>query len=219
MSINKTSQAREHILGKIRKAVNANSLPIPFPEAENWNALEAYQSSTIDKEELFAEQFVQLGGKYVFCSNEQELLENISTLYENRAWAKLFCSDERLLKIAQNNKLDFVLPADNTDESADACITSCEALLARTGSFLMSSKQHLGRVSTVFYPVHIVVAYKDDVVYDIADGFQKMQQKYGAEQPSMTSIQTGPSRTADIEKTLVTGVHGPKEVFCFFVNA
>jgi L-lactate dehydrogenase complex protein LldG len=35
----------------------------------------------------------------------------------------------------------------------------------------------------------------------------------------MISLQTGPSRTADIEKTLVTGVHGPKEVFCFYVNA
>jgi L-lactate dehydrogenase complex protein LldG len=64
-----------------------------------------------------------------------------------------------------------------------------------------------------------VVAYKDDVVYDIQDGFAKMQQKYGAQQPSMISLQTGPSRTADIEKTLVTGVHGPKEVFCFYVNA
>ncbi len=219
MSANKTSQAREHILGKIRKALSAESLPMPFPELERWSATEAFEKPDVDTEELFAEQFVQLGGKYVFCANEQEMLENIESLYQSRSWSKLFCANERILKIAQNNKLSFVLPADNSDESADACITDCEALIARTGSFLMSSRQHLGRVSSVFYPVHIVIAYKDDIVYDIENGFARMQQKYGAQQPSMISIQTGPSRTADIEKTLVTGVHGPKEVFCFYVNA
>lgn len=219
MSGNITSQAKEQILGKIRKALSAQSTSMPFPEVEKWDAKQAFEFSPLSPDEQFAEHFIALGGKYVYCQNEQEFLENIESLYESRAWSKLFCANERLLKIAHNNKLDFVLPSDNADESADACITDCEALIARTGSFLMSSKQDLGRVSSVFYPVHIVVAYKDDVVYDIEDGFVKMQQKYGAQQPSMMSLQTGPSRTADIEKTLVTGVHGPKEVFCFYVNA
>ena len=213
-----TSQAREQILGKIRKALSANSLEIPFPEADRWNPDQAFVTSDTDKEELFAEHFVGLGGKFVFCANEQELFENIEALNQSRGWSKLFCAEERLLHIAQNNKINFVQASDNKDESADACITNCEALVARLGSFLMSSRQYLGRVSSVFYPVHIVVAYKADVVYDIEDGFKKMEQKYGANMPSMISLQTGPSRTADIEKTLVTGVHGPKEVFCFFVN-
>lgn len=219
MSGNITSQAKEQILGKIRKALNAYATEMPFPEADKWDAKQAFEGSNLSPDEQFAEHFIALGGKYVYCQNEQELLENIEALYQSRAWSKLFCANERLLKIAHNNKLDFVLVADNADESADACITNCEALIARTGSFLMSSRQDLGRVSSVFYPVHIVVAYKDDVVYDIEDGLVKMQQKYGAQQPSMISLQTGPSRTADIEKTLVTGVHGPKEVFCFYVNA
>lgn len=219
MSINITSQAKEQILGKIRRALNADSIPNPFPEVEKWDAKQAFEFSNLSPDEQFAEHFIALGGKYVYCQNEQELLENIESLYQSRAWSKLFCANERLLTIAQNNKLNFVLAADNSDESADACITDCEALIARTGSFLMSSRQHLGRVSSVFYPVHIVVAYKNDVVYDIEDGFSLLQQKYAKEQPSMISLQTGPSRTADIEKTLVTGVHGPKEVFCFYVNA
>lgn len=219
MSANNSSQAKEQILGRIRKAISADALPVPFPEVEKWNPKEAFEKNNQSPDELFAEHFIALGGKYVYCQNEQELLQNLEALNESRAWTKLFCANERLLKIAQNNKLNFILPTDNADESADACITDCEALIARTGSFLMSSKQDFGRVSSVFYPVHIVVAYKNDVVYDIEDGFAKMQQKYGAQQPSMISLQTGPSRTADIEKTLVTGVHGPKEVFCFFVNA
>jgi L-lactate dehydrogenase complex protein LldG len=34
----------------------------------------------------------------------------------------------------------------------------------------------------------------------------------------MISVITGPSRTADIEKTLVMGAHGPKNIFVFFID-
>lgn len=219
MSGLKSTTARVQILDKIRVALNKASLPIPFPEVDNWNEQEAFTTADCSIDELFAQNFVALGGKYVYCSNEQEMAEQIQALYQAREWNKLFCADATLQDLFQNKAFDFVLPAENSDESADACITTCEALLARTGSFLISSRQQQGRVSSIFYPVHIVVAYKKDVLPDIAEALHHMQEKYGNEQPSMISIQTGPSRTADIEKTLVTGVHGPKEVFCFFVNA
>ena len=77
----------------------------------------------------------------------------------------------------------------------------------------------MGRTAPVYYPVHIVVAYANQVVHDIEDGFNAMKKKYGTDLPSMMNLTTGPSRTADIEKTLVVGVHGPGEVFCFFINA
>ena len=70
----------------------------------------------------------------------------------------------------------------------------------------------------MFYPVHIVIAYPNQVVRDIADGLQLIQRRYGRSLPSMINLNTGPSRTADIEKTLVVGVHGPGEVFCFYIN-
>lgn len=219
MSAIKTTQAREQILAKIRKALNADTLPMPFPEVEKWDSQDAYVKENTSLDELFAQNFVALGGKYVYCQNEQELLANIAALYDSQAWSKLFCADQNLLSIAQNNKLDFILDTDINDSTADACITNCEALIARTGSFLMSSKQHLGRASSIFYPVHIVIAYRKDIVWDIEDGYALLQKNYPERLPSMISLQTGPSRTADIEKTLVTGVHGPKEVFCFFVNA
>jgi L-lactate dehydrogenase complex protein LldG len=43
-------------------------------------------------------------------------------------------------------------------------------------------------------------------------------EKYNSNLPSMISIASGPSRTADIEKTLVLGAHGPKEVYLFFID-
>jgi len=220
MSTLKTSQARESILAKIRRALSGGKTPMPFPEAETAPVPEEVFEKNIDMspEELFATEFIRLGGKFVFCTNEQELLEQLNDLYESRGWQKLFCAEERLLQICRNNKLNFIQEIDTEDDSADACITSCEALIARTGSFMMSSRQYQGRAASVFYPVHIVIAYQDQTVQDIPDGIALITKKYPDNVPSMISLQTGPSRTADIEKTLVTGVHGPKEVFCFYVN-
>lgn len=213
----KTSKARENILSRIRKGLGGEPVPMPFPDAEDTQAI--FPNTGIAAEELFAEAFIKLGGKFIFCEHEQDLLDNINILYENRGWKQLLCADQRLLKIFHNNKIDILLPADPKAENADACITGCEMLVARTGSILLSSKQNMGRVAPVYYPVHIVFAYANQIVPDIEDGFNALRKKYGTDLPSMINLTTGPSRTADIEKTLVVGVHGPGEVFCFFVNA
>jgi L-lactate dehydrogenase complex protein LldG len=56
-------------------------------------------------------------------------------------------------------------------------------------------------------------------MYDIKDALLFLKEKYSGNMPSLITFASGPSRTADIEKTLVTGVHGPKEVYCFLVEA
>ena len=219
MRILKTSKARENILAKIRKGLSEHSIAMPFPEVDKENAAGAFSSSELSVEEIFADAFTKLGGKFVFCSNEMEFLENIHFLYENNGWGQLLCAESRLLNVFHNNKLNIVEDAEAIPEGADACITTCEVLVARTGSILLSSRQHLGRTTPVFYPVHIVVAYADQIVPDIQQGLDYMKKKYGHEIPSMINLNTGPSRTADIEKTLVVGVHGPAEVYCFYINA
>jgi L-lactate dehydrogenase complex protein LldG len=218
MQIFKTSKARENILRRIRTELSDQALPMPYPEAEKDNR-DIYAGTGEAPEEVFAEAFIKLGGKFIFCENEQELMQNITILYENRGWDELLCADERLLKLFKNNKIDIVKPAAAANEGADACITGCEMLVARTGSVLLSSKQHMGRMAPVYFPVHIVFAFANQIVQDIDDGFTALKKKYGNDLPSMINLNTGPSRTADIEKTLVVGVHGPGEVFCFYINA
>lgn len=214
----KTSKAKENILGKIRKELNKAAVEMPYPEIEQRQKEGVYEQSGQSVEELFAENFNALGGKFVFCDNEQELIDGLHTLYDSKGWKKLLSAEDRILQVFKNNNINICHSADDTPEDADACITNCEAVIARTGSFIISSKQHMGRTSPVFYPVHIIIAYADQVVFDIQDAIAEMKKKYGNELPSMINLNTGPSRTADIEKTLVVGVHGPGEVFCFFVN-
>jgi len=213
-----SSTARENILSKIKNGLEKAKLPKPFQEVEYERIEEVYSVSELSPEELFASEFIRLGGKFVFCENEQEFIDGIHNLFDARGWKEILCAENDLLQHFQNNKLPFISPANSQNSTADACITGCEALIARTGSVLISSKLNLGRTAPVFYPVHIIVAYSNQIVRDIKEGFDFLNKKYGVELPSMINLNTGPSRTADIEKTLVVGVHGPGEVFCFYIG-
>lgn len=212
------SKSRESILGRIKRSLTGYKAPMPFPEAEKQTLAEVFASSDLSDEELFAQEFTKLGGKFVYCDNEQELLNNLTNLYDSRGWNELLCSEQQTLNWAKDAELDFIHPSDPENTTADASITGCEVMVARTGSVLLSSKQHHGRVSPVFYPAHIIIAYPDQMANDIGPGLEAIKTKYGGELPSMINLNTGPSRTADIEKTLVVGVHGPGEVFLFYVN-
>jgi L-lactate dehydrogenase complex protein LldG len=96
-------------------------------------------------------------------------------------------------------------------------ITSCEFLVAHTGSVMVSSALEGGRQSFVFPPVHVVIARKDQLVAYLADAYSGIQTKYQKALPSQITLITGPSRTADIEKTLVMGAHGPKSLNVFLL--
>jgi len=97
-------------------------------------------------------------------------------------------------------------------------ITSCESLVARTGSIVLSAASPSGRTTSVYAPIHICIATTSQLVYDVKDALQLIKDKYSGNLPSLISFATGPSRTADIEKTLVVGVHGPKEAYVFLVD-
>ena len=207
--------ARENILNKIRQALK-KPVAIPFPERNNNEFV--YQPATQDLELEFAENFTKLQGRFSFCANNGELVEQLSALVSTRNWTKIICKEKQLEKeLAVNNFTQINNSISLTD--CDVAITTCEALIARTGSLLLTSKTESGRTYSVYAPVHICIAYTSQLVYDIADGLALLKNKYGNNLPSIISLATGPSRTADIEKTLVVGVHGPKEVFCFLLEA
>ena len=116
---------------------------------------------------------------------------------------------------------NFEFPFYQTDkdfEQADVGFTLCEALIARNGSILLSNAGMAGRRLSIYPPIHIVLAYTSQLVLDLKDGFKLIKNKYGNQLPSMISTVTGPSRTADIEKTLVLGAHGPKELYVFLLD-
>jgi L-lactate dehydrogenase complex protein LldG len=64
----------------------------------------------------------------------------------------------------------------------------------------------------------LVIAFSSQLVPDLKQALGDIKLKYSTRIPSLISVITGPSRTADIEKTLVMGAHGPCELFVFLVE-
>ncbi len=191
---------------------------MPFPEADKTSE-QIFHPPAANLDEAFVQAFTETGGNFIFCNNYDEVADNIQTLAVSRNWTEVFCPCVPLLSALMEYKMPFLHEYNVTHDQADACITDCEAAIARTGSFLFSSRQHYGRTASVYFPVHIVVLSPNQILPDIDNALKMIQHKYRGRIPSMINLNTGPSRTADIEKTLVTGIHGPREVFCFYVNA
>ena len=207
------SSAKENILKKIRKALT-QSTPLPFPKSEGTSSVFALPIQDLEIE--FAEQFTLLQGRFVFCLDYNEVAEQLKSIIASNKWKNIFCRESGLAERLKASGFDAFTPVDLA--VCDAAITTCEFLVARTGSIVMSSAQQSGRTTSVYAPVHICIAHSSQLVYDIKNGLDMMKTKYANNLPSMITFASGPSRTADIEKTLVVGVHGPKEVFVFLVD-
>ncbi len=206
-----TTPAKENILKRIRQALS-NPVPLPFPQSEG--AQSVFTKPTEDIAVAFAQSFNQLQGKFIFCPDEASLQQQLAQLIEIKGWKEMYCVEKKLTSLLTSLQLT---PSAHL-ESCDASLTSCEYLVARTGTIVMSSAQASGRTTSVYAPIHICIAYTSQLVYDAKEALQFLKEKYTSNIPSLITFASGPSRTADIEKTLVTGVHGPKEVYCFLIE-
>lgn len=209
----KVSSSKEKILKKIREALS-NPVPLPFPKSEGTNSV--FQQQAEDLEIIFAEEFTKLLGKFAFCVNETDMKLQLQQLIIEKKWDNIFCREDDLLKIFEENK--FAGFNKSALKDCDAAITSCKYLIARTGSIVMTSEQQSGRTVSAYAPVHICIAYVNQLVYETRDALKLLKKEYGNNLPSFITFAAGPSRTADIEKTLVVGVHGPKEVYLFLID-
>ena len=207
-----TSLARENILTRIREALS-NPVPLPFPHSEGNSSV--YVQNDEEPIVVFAEEFTKLQGKFAYCTGEEDLKIQLANVITGNKWRKVFCRELAFKEILK----DISMEDYNDLPSCDVSVTGCEFLVARTGSMVLSAAQESGRTTSVYAPIHICIAYTNQLVYDVKDALVALKEKYGNDGfPSFTTFASGPSRTADIEKTLVTGVHGPKEVFCFLVE-
>jgi len=170
-----------------------------------------------DIEIAFASELNANGGTFVYCASEQELIQNLIALSNERKWNSLFTKDLQIQKLLKEYNLS---SSHNNQDllQTENGITQCEALIARLGSVLISSGQSSGRKPNFFPNTHIVIADLSQIVATIKDGLELVHNKYQGRFPSMTTVITGPSRTADIEKTLVMGMHGPRELIVFLLN-
>lgn len=205
---------KEKILKKVRKALIEKSAKGSNVDFDS----EIFQKAEEPLEILFAQQLTKLNGKFIYCENETELCTHLSDLISENKWEKVFSFEKQVKEILKKAQINF---SENEKDIAhvNVGISLCESLSARTGSVLVSSRQTAGRRLPAFANYHIVIAYSSQLVYTIKESLNEIKKKYPKDFPSMIVNIAGPSRTADIEKTLVQGAHGPKEIYVFLVDA
>ena len=103
---------------------------------------------------------------------------------------------------------------------ADAGITGTDYALAETGSLVILPRRGLSRLVSLVPPVHIALVRPEEVLESLHDLFllRRLEHKRGGDMGSYLNFITGPSRTADIEMTIVQGVHGPKAVHMVLIE-
>jgi L-lactate dehydrogenase complex protein LldG len=209
----KETTSKEKMLKKIRKAL-LEKRDNPYPNLEDTPLYEEYNDHL---DVLFAGQLSAVSGNFVFCEDEIQLIENLLDLTEKNNWRRIYAWETGLQSLLSKYEFPFY-SSDTEFLNADVGITYCEALVARNGSVLVSNGTAAGRRLSIYPHIHIVIAYTSQLVLDLKDGFKVLKEKYPENMPSMVSNITGPSRTADIEKTLVLGAHGPKELYVFLLE-
>jgi len=206
---------REKIFKSIRNAL-IEKTPVPFPNVDFESSVFLPLRESLDV--TFAQEFTKVAGKFIYCEDEADMAEKLKFLIEQNKLEEVFCVEDRLRLLLEEHGI--VLNKAITDlQNVKVGITLCEFLISRLGSIMVSSHQLSGRRLNVFPEIHVVVAYTTQLVADLKDALAQLKIKYQNVIPSMITVITGPSRTADIEKTLVIGAHGPKEIYVLLVES
>lgn len=205
---------KERMLKSIRKAL-IEKTDNPYPNLADNGAIFTQSNEMLEVQ--FAEEFSKINGQFYFCESTGQCIDDIKQLIEDRKWSNVYCWEKSILDWLHTNEL--ALHTDDVNfEEANVGITTCDALVARTGSIIITNASEAGRRLSIYPHIHIVIAFTSQLVNDIGDALTVVQDRYQTKMPSMISTTTGPSRTADIEKTLVLGAHGPREIFVMLID-
>lgn len=213
--------SKEKILKRVRAGlINKSKSTYHNIDLES-NVFERQEGETLT--EQFVKSFTQVNGKFVYCDNRFDCIDKFLDLYEERKWKFLYCREEAMQELLNDSGISFISKKEGLDK-IQVSITGCEALLAGTGSIMVSS-MHQARTMSIWPPVHIVFAYRSQIVPDMKESFQVLRNKYGRNFPSLISFITGPSCTADFppegdEMVLqnVVGAQGPLELILFLID-
>ncbi len=172
---------------------------------------------------LFAERSEGLKTEFLPCADDSAASAQLKMLAEREKWESVALpADDRirtLLSALSLSKIEVSRATAKTDlEKVSAGITGCDALIAQTGSVLVTATSAGGRALSVLPVHHVVIAMSSQVVPDLPAAFELLERKYAPNFPSFMTFITGPSRTGDIERVLVLGAHGPRKLSVIFIG-
>lgn len=213
---------REVVLGRIRQAL-ADRPRVDVPSApEVWPELKPDRPTMIAR---FDEELKTVDGEVFRCGTVAAARTKLAEWMRELKCERVGAVDRPLVRELADGfsaaQLDWI--DDQTDKTAigrlDASLVGAELLLADTGSCLVECRTAPERMMCYLPPVCVVVARADMLREHLPAAWGQIVAR--AADPELRGelvIVTGPSRTADIEKILILGVHGPKRLMVLLVD-
>jgi L-lactate dehydrogenase complex protein LldG len=223
-----TGTDRKTFLGRVRKALGRSGpLKEPPEPPRVEESLVRLAGPGEDLLALFTEQAEGNGMEVRRCSADQlpaklgEVLAEIGTQRMTAAVDRLPNADA-LLAAARERGIEIGdWRGDREMEAhyeADTGLTDVHAALAETGTLLCNSDADHGRGHSLAPAAHIALVRRSDLLPDMLDYMAARHDLAPADLPSAQAMITGPSKTADIEGVLITGVHGPGRALVLLVE-
>lgn len=209
---------KEQILAKVRNAL------IEKPEAmfkdidrrtETWVPISEEDGTAI----TFAQNFKEVGGIFIYLESEAEFAECIRQLAPENGWEPLWCTSPAMQNLLKRCGIAYTETSEREPKQKLVSLTDCECLVAQTGSILLSDKLSGSRQVYALPDVLLVFATTDQIAGGVKEAFRYVRKRHGSKMPSQLTFVTGPSRTTDIEQTLVIGANGIRQVAVFLVDA
>jgi L-lactate dehydrogenase complex protein LldG len=222
------TDSRDNVLAAVARGVQSGSLP-PGARLEHPGA-PPHLDRPSDREGMiasFTRELEKLMGKVHRVANEAEARARVLELLEARGVRRVLAWDDQWLRPAGLGSAlrdagvvvePCWLPPDGPERKSRlqalddvvVGITGAHGALADTGSLVVVSGPGRGRIASLLPPVHIAVIGADQLSPTLA-AFLSANPSIADVGSNVVAI-TGPSRTGDIEGTLVLGVHGPGEL-------
>ena len=209
---------REDILLPLTQ--NKNKIPFDFHRKERIekgiasidNDVYADKPETSNLINLLSQRIEAVNGKLIIFQTKDELLNQIKKIEQENGKTAYFSYNNEI----KNNLTE--LNWTNEITNSNTTITYCDYIIARTGTIMVSSHSVKGRKVLSYPDIHIVITHKKQLVFGLYEAIEKFNNEFKNNFPSFVSFITGPSKTADIEKTLILGAHGPKKIYLFLSN-
>ena len=162
----------------------------------------------------FQTELETLGGVFIRCE-EGKLVKQILTLLDEKSIDTVMAWEDAHLPtgLAASLREKGIAIHNDAQPQIRAGITGATAGIAETGSIVVTSGSGKPQSTSLLPQIHLAILREADLQKDLAEVFKLHKVREAA----TVSLISGPSKTADIEMTLTVGVHGPGEVYVFFI--
>ena len=100
-------------------------------------------------------------------------------------------------------------------------ITSADFCMADTATLVMRTRPGQARAVSLVPSIHVAVITLDQIIFDLKELYALLQWDPEIQKEGLTNCMTfisGPSKTADVEATMVHGAHGPRAVYVYVIS-